>query len=97
MQEMIQNKQMTDIQGSLQAHLTNGQYILDLMSIDAKPLLIFFTDCTNSLQELQSRNHRLQQQQSSAKMRRNQADQGTHWQQSGQLDASIHKLHLSDA
>lgn len=45
----------TDIssQGSLQAHLYNAQYILDLMNQDAKPLLVFFTDSTNSLIKLQ--------------------------------------------
>lgn len=37
------------IDGSLQIHLENAQYILDLMSQDAKPLLVFLTDSTNSL------------------------------------------------
>ena len=44
-----------DIEGSLQAHLKNAQYILDLMEQDAKPLLVFFTDCTNSLLNLKQR------------------------------------------
>jgi hypothetical protein len=39
----------TSSSGSLQAHLFNAQYILDLMNQDAKPLLVFITDCTNSL------------------------------------------------
>ena len=38
--------------GALQVHLDNGQYILDLMHRDAKPLLIFFTDSTNTLRKL---------------------------------------------
>ena len=46
------------IKGSLQTHLENAQYILDLMHYDAKPLLVFFTDSTSSLLELQMTNER---------------------------------------
>ena len=52
LKKQIAKKQPTDdleSQGSLQAHLYNAQYVLDLMNQDAKPLLVFFTDCTNSL------------------------------------------------
>ena len=46
----IQQRKIEDsVQGALQVHLDNAQYILDLMSQDAKPLLVFFTDSTNSL------------------------------------------------
>ena len=51
-EKYVKNRQNHDVQGSLQAHLTNAQYIFDLMNLDAKPLLVFFTDCTSSLQEL---------------------------------------------
>ena len=78
----------SDIQGSLQAHLKNAQYILDLMNLDAKPLLVFFTDCTNSLFELHQR---------LAKQKLyGAATKHSNWQKSGQLDASIHRLHLND-
>jgi hypothetical protein len=49
---MYSNQSMPDIGGSLQAHLKNAQRILDLMDSDAKPLLVFFTDCKNSLYDL---------------------------------------------
>ena len=57
----------TDIQGSLQAHLRNALTILDLMNLDAKPLLVFFSDCTNSLFELQKKV-------ASAKLKRKEAN-----------------------
>jgi hypothetical protein len=73
------------IKGSLQTHLENAQYILDLMHYDAKPLLVFFTDSTNSLLELQMANER------------NGGKREVFSSHFGNLDASIHKLHLSDA
>ena len=53
--DVLKDQPTQDIQGSLQAHLKNAQYILDLMNLDAKPLLVFLTDCTNSLFELHHR------------------------------------------
>ena len=53
--DALKDSSVADIQGSLQAHLKNAQYILDLMNLNAKPLLVFFTDCTSSLFELHNR------------------------------------------
>ena len=73
------------MQGALQVHLENAQYILDLMSQDAKPLLVLFTDCTNSLLHLHDYKSRI-----------SSKDQNAFIEQFGQIDKSIHKLHLSD-
>ncbi len=86
-----------DFQGSLQAHLYNAQYVLDLMNQDAKPLLVFFTDCTNSLFQLHQTSKQASSNHSKERLKKSQFTAGRKWAESGQLDAHIHKLHLNDA
>ena len=95
--DVFRDQPAGDIQGSLQAHLKNAQYILDLMNQDAKPLLVFFTDCSSSLFEL---HHRLATQKVNLAAQNSGLDipqsSKSYWQQSGQLDATIHRLHVND-